>query len=123
MKGLALFRRTNVPGHWNLASYHSPHSITWSWILSYSLWKRGEAEFTPWFARFGTNSGLIWHVRLPLLGTLRWSRQREMYYRDMWERRRDQDDAEKREHPVRAPMVEGRSPFKPTVIDGGRSIH
>lgn len=47
MRGLKFFSRTNDPYLWNLASYHDPKSITWSWILSFM--RRKPDERWHWF--------------------------------------------------------------------------
>lgn len=87
--GLALFSRTNSKGHWNIASWHSPHSLTWSWIVSFSLFRGDEARVRPlwWSIRRGHSD-----FRIPFLGMVSWQTQRPMWYRDLWHRRRDEED-------------------------------
>lgn len=80
MKGLKFFIRTNDRRILNLASYHDPDSITWSWILSFI--RRRADERWHWFflhAHRG-NQGLRWD--LCLLGCrLHWQTQNKMPYR------------------------------------------
>lgn len=124
MEGLALFKRTNSKGNWNLASYHSPHSLTWSWILSFSLYRGDEAKVWPIWMPHRTNVGFQWAVRFPFIGILRMHRQRPMWFRDMY--RRSEGERERLKDELRAvprQPTPPRSPFKPTVIEGGSSIH
>lgn len=97
--------------------------MTWRWILSFSRRHKTENYIWPIWMQHRTNGGLQWTLRIPFVGLLMFIQQQPMWFSDMWRRQRDRDDADKRERPVRAPAIMGRSPFKPTVIDGGRSIH
>lgn len=77
MRGLKLFSRTNDRRLWNLASYHDPDSITWSWILSFR-W-RDKAERWHWFFFHSHrgNQGLRWD--LCVLGRrMMWQTQNKM---------------------------------------------
>jgi hypothetical protein len=118
MKGLRLFSRTSDQRSWNLASFHSPHSLTWSWILSFRL-PRGDEGRWLGFHRWQTNDGGQWLLQIARCA-LQWHRQRPMWYRDLHARCRDEldtlEDFSRRPAPA-------RSPFKPTVIDGGQSLH
>lgn len=87
IKGLKLFSRTSNERCINLASYHSPHSLTWSWILSVSR----QSGWKTWFYPYRTNGGLQWVLRLPFFA-VQWNRQRPMFFRDMWARQRDERD-------------------------------
>jgi hypothetical protein len=106
--GLAIFQRTNSRGLINLASWHSPHSLTWRWILSAnwrggSLWRPhcfasrhdyGGKAPAHWCLAAGVgrlgaarisrdNNGIGWDVSL--LGvSLQWSSQRPMWFRDLY---------------------------------------
>lgn len=86
-KGLKLFQKTNSERTFNLASFHSPHSLTWSWILSASKREGAKLGFFP----FRTNNGLQWVLTLPLV-SFQWQRQQPMFYRDMYQRLRDEKD-------------------------------
>ena len=88
--GLALFQKTNSPWHWNIASFHSPHSLTWSWILSFSVFKSDEGRWWPLFWSYRTNQGPHWGLRFPPFGLLTWQQQQPMWYRDLFIRRRDE---------------------------------
>src|SRR5690242_3536459 len=90
MKGLALLRRTNDRRCWNIASWHSPHSLTWSWILSLSFPRAGEGRWLH-YSGYRSNVGYQWCLQVARVA-LRWHRQRPMWYRDMWQRRRDELD-------------------------------
>lgn len=78
MNGLALFRRTNERRSWNLASYHDPASITWSWVLSFSLLKPGEHRVWPIFSPWPGVGQTRWSLRVPFVGILRWLTQEKM---------------------------------------------
>lgn len=114
--GLSLLRRTSNRRTINLASWHSPHSLTWSWILSAS-WSLPSYERPVWNwsrvgphrfygARVGSiasvylcrdNGGRQWG--LCLLGArLNWSRQRPMWFRDLYRRQCDEQYGLSKEH-------------------------
>ena len=120
MNGLAFFRRTNSQGHWNLASWHSPHSMTWRWIVSFSRFRADEWRWWPIWMPYRSNVGFQWAVRIPPFGLLRFSQQRPMWYRDCYQRLRDKQDG-------LLPAADRPLPhqIKPTltVIDGGNSLH
>jgi len=78
--GLALFQRTNSRGHYNLAAFHSPHSLTWTWILSVTV--SGEFHW-PRFRRWKTNYGPQYSLALPFL-CFQTHRQHPMWYRDLY---------------------------------------
>lgn len=76
--GLKFCRRTNKRGCYNIAAYHDPRSLTWSWVLS--------ASFDSWSRR----SSLGWLVgkigkqmwfRIPFVGELRFQWQSKMFKR------------------------------------------
>lgn len=76
MNGLSFFRRTNDRHTVNLASYHDPRSITWSWVLSFSTFKPGEGRIWPlfWFDFLGRGFA----ARIPGVGFLCWQTQEKM---------------------------------------------
>lgn len=76
MNGFRLIQQTNDRHTVNLASYHDPKSITWSWVLSVSSFKPGEARFWPIFWRDFLGRG--WTVRMPMVGFIRWQTQQKM---------------------------------------------
>lgn len=106
MKGFRLFSHTNSRGTFNLASWHSPHSLTWRWVLS---WRRHTVMVpTPHFIwnSFGLavglgamlalragrdNNGWQWSMSL-LWRSLDYVSQRPMWYRDLYMRERDERD-------------------------------
>lgn len=91
LNGLKFFVRTNVPLSWNVASFHSRHSLTWSWILSFGFFRGDAPRVRPIWYAYRDNNGLQWGFRIPWVGLVRWSRQQPMWYRDIcraeWERR------------------------------------
>lgn len=92
---LSLFAKTSSRRSFNLAAYHSPHSLTWSWVLSLNFdrsWRK--ANGWPRFAVsiYSTNGGPQWAVVLPFV-SLNWHRQREMWFRDLFHRTREREDA------------------------------
>lgn len=123
MKGLRFFQRTSGRGSWNIASYHSPHSLTWRWLVGFSLFRGGEARARPLWWSYRDNNGLQWGFRVPWLGIVRWSQQRPMWFRDLYYRNRDEVDGLRAELSEPRPNTPPRSPFQPTVIDGGQSVH
>lgn len=86
--GLSMFNRTNSRGLWNIAAFHSPHSLTWRWILSFGLFRNDEGRVWPLWGHHGS----YWMLRLPFIGILSFQTQRPMWYRDLYRRRRDEDD-------------------------------
>jgi hypothetical protein len=119
--GLSLFTRTSDPCCFSIASYHSPHSLTWSWSLSFHFFRSGESR---WRCRaiagsHRHNCGMRAWFCVPVIGVIRWERQHPMYYRDLYLRLRDKLDHQRYEASQRVrPM-----PQRPTVIDGGRAVH
>ena len=107
MGALSLFRRTSSRRTINLASWHSPHSLTWSWILALSLnpllverprftWSRSGPHVTrgfnvgTLFSTYAMRNNGGWQFGLMVLGvSLNWSRQQPMWYRDLYQRQRD----------------------------------
>lgn len=119
--GLILFQRTSDSGCWNVATFHSPHSLTWSWILSFRVPRADEGRWLH-FARWKTNSGTQWCLQIAR-HALQWHRQQPMWYRDLWRRARDEHDELKEFTRTSMPRPPLRSPFNPVVIDGGSSLH
>ena len=76
MDGLSILRRTSDPRTINLASFHDPASLTWSWILSFGTFRADEARVWPIFRRDYLDRG--WTVRIPLIGFIRWHTQAKM---------------------------------------------
>lgn len=87
--GLGLFEKTNSKGAIVLASYHSPHSLTWSW----SLWLSIDRKWRwPFLHAHKNNYGWQVSAGLPFV-TLSRHRQAEMWYRDLWRTAREREDA------------------------------
>lgn len=126
MTGLKLPSRTSCRSTWNLASYHSPHSLTWSWVVSFSFFRGDERRVRPlWFA-YRTNDGLQWGFRIPWLGIVQWHRQRPMYYRDLYRRERDERDHARYETylkgaETREAIREARE--RSVEVDASRGVH
>lgn len=115
--GLAVFKRTSAKRSWNLASYHSPHSLTWRWLINLSLgsvFSRPRLFWSPSFnEHFGTPNPFVsfafcigiagahayttnygWQFGVTFLGMhVHFSQQRPMWYRDMIQRAWDEKDA------------------------------
>lgn len=119
MNGFKLFSRTNVKGSWIVASWHSPHSMTWRWLLSFSLFRGDEGRAWPIWMPHRTNIGLQWNVRVPFIGLLAFHQQRPMWYRDCYMRLRDKQDGLL--PPEDRPLP--HSPPSLTIMDGGQSLH
>lgn len=113
--GLAVFKRTSSKRTWNIASYHSPHSLTWRWLVHLSrgsVFTRPRLYMTPRetfmgvrdpFPTFAFNTGFSgacasrnnygWQFGAWLLGVhLQFSQQAPMWYRDLYHRARDEAD-------------------------------
>lgn len=86
MIGLSFFKRTNCQRTWNIASFHSPHSLTWSWVLGFSKFGSDEARVGPLLYSYRDNHGLEWSLRIPFVGFIHWHRQHEMWFRDLFYR-------------------------------------
>jgi hypothetical protein len=117
--GLALLTRTNVKGSWNLASFHSPHSLTWRWLLAFSLFRADEGRVWPVWMPHRSNRGLTWTLRIPFVGFLRFDQQRPMWYRDIWSRQRDREDRER----YAKSSSRGHLEARPNIVDGGHALH
>lgn len=130
MKGLEFFRKTNCKHLYSLASFHSPHSLTWSWILSIDLRRHNQGNsWRPVFHAHRNNNGLQWMLRIPFVCLFQWHRQQPMWYRDMYNRQYERQMQSEGllllpdDHPNkvyrRPPRVEGVG----AAADGGRSLH
>lgn len=118
MEGLKLFSRTSGGGL-NLASFHSPHCMCWSWLISFNRFRPGEWRVRPIFWRHNDNTTRRWTIRIPFIGFIGWQRQiRPMPYRDLYRQLQDRLDKERYERPE-PPIPRHRL----TVIDGGQSLH
>lgn len=113
--GLAVLKRTSGKKSWNIASYHSPHSLTWRWIISLtfgSVFSRPRLYMSPRetfmgvrnpFPAFAFNIGIAggsasknnygWQFAAWILGLhVNFSQQHPMWYRDLYQRARDEAD-------------------------------
>lgn len=109
---LGLFRRTSERGRYIVASWHSPHSLTWSWCLTVSgqplRWPKpfamantagfgaGLGQMLA-FDTYTTNGGRQWFASLFWV-SFSWRRQRPLYYREMFARERGEHEALQRRH-------------------------
>jgi hypothetical protein len=89
--GLTFFARTNSPGCLNVASWHSRHSLTWRWILSVNLPRRGEGRWRPIWHWSPHNCGGQAYFGFLKFG-VRWHWQHPMWYRDLYHRMRDEQE-------------------------------
>ncbi len=94
MRGLKFFTRTSDQRCWNVASYHSPHSLTWSWILSFSL-PRGDSGRWLGFWTYEDNAGRQWGLQIARC-EVQWRGQQPMWYRDLYIR--SCDEAERKRY-------------------------
>jgi hypothetical protein len=115
MQGLKLFSKTNSKRHWNLASYHPPQSLTWTWILSLSVLSQEEGKWF-YFSPIRTNVGLQWILTLHRV-RLQWHRQRPMWYRDIWQRERERRDRDSYER-----YLMRSEESRPEVSEGPRTL-
>lgn len=74
---------------WVLASYHSPHSLTWSWYINFTVLREGEPRAWPifWTRKLVKINGLKavnCGFRIPFIGTVRYSWQSPMWFRDLY---------------------------------------
>lgn len=117
MWGIGLFIKTSQRGCWNIVSYHNPHSLTWSWFISFALFRGDERRVRPLWFGYRTNAGLQWGFRIPFVGLIQWHRQRPIYFRDLYYRQRDEEDfAKPKPQPVRHVPIH-------QIGDGGKALH
>jgi len=113
--GLAVLTRTSNRRCWNLAAYHSPHSLTWRWLIGItfgSVFARPRFYMSPRetfmgvlnpFPAFAFSIGIAgagasrnnygWQYSASLLGVhVHFSQQHPMWYRDLYQRARDEAD-------------------------------
>lgn len=113
MRALSLLRRTSARNI-NIASWHSPHSLTWSWILSLSwntpAYVKPHAQWAsvgPHRFRGFSVGNLVnaharrdnngWQLGVSLLGLgLNWHRQRPMWFRDLYWKRENEHSGYRR---------------------------
>jgi hypothetical protein len=81
--GLTIWERTSSRDVWNIAAHHPPHSMTWTWILSFGLPRRGEGRW--FYFGYAPGQGQRWHLQF-FKFSLHWHRQEPMWYRDLYNR-------------------------------------
>ncbi len=96
MKGLKFFARTSDPARINLASWHSPHSLTWRWIVAWARFK-GDERRAHW-RLIRNNNGIQLHLLVPWIGRLELHTQRPMWYRDLRSSRDEEHDLRTSRH-------------------------
>ncbi|MGI6855002.1 hypothetical protein [Mesorhizobium sp. 1B3] len=94
--GFAAFRRTSGKRSWNIASYHSPHSLTWRWLFHVSTGAR--VLWWPYVNVDSNGTGFCmgiasvhvyrtavgWQFAGSILGlAFHFQQQRPMWFRDM----------------------------------------
>lgn len=144
--GFAAFKKTSGKRSWNIASFHSPHSLTWRWLINLtlgSMFSRPRLYFSPKrdeyfggrlpFVTFVLNMGFGgamastnnygWQFSAWLFGVhVSFHQQKPMWYRDLYQRARDEADqlsgrlwvSDRHPHKVSAPT-------SPVALDGGSS--
>lgn len=116
MRGLKFFSHTSSRDTFNLVSFHSPHCMCWSWLLSFHRFRGDEARVWPLAWRHNDNTTRRWGFRIPFVGYVGWQRQvRPMPYRDLYYALRDCLNAERFERPSEPPIPRHR-------LDGGQSL-
>lgn len=94
--GLSVLERGSG-GDLTLISFHSPHSLTWSWFVSFTRFKADEWRVRPLWFGYRHNCGWQCGVRLPFWGFLSLHRQHPMWYRNLMNGQRDRHEGEKRD--------------------------
>ena len=80
----------------NIASWHSRHSLTWSWILSARRHPSDGSQWRLWFSTWKNNDGRQWWLGLPFVG-IQWHRQKPMWFRDVMRSQSDRHREDERE--------------------------
>ena len=112
-KGLRIFSRTSDKRITNIASYHSPHSLTWSWSLRFRrhqiYWPKPYAYIGAYGSGAAIGLGQLlglsahqnvhgWQVSISLLWcSLDWARQTPMWFRDLYWNKVNDDEARSNE--------------------------
>lgn len=96
INGLKFFTKTNDPTRTIIASWHSPHSLTWRWIVSWARFKAGErrAHWRIWWWS-PNNTGVQWMLLIPWVGRIDGQTQRPIWYRTLYTRLQDERDTER----------------------------
>lgn len=96
--GLSFLNKTNSPATFSIAAYHSPHSLTWRWLLHW-CWFRGDERRATWRLLWWDrhNNGIQACLLIPFVGRFWVSTQQPMWYRDLYVRLRDERDRERYE--------------------------
>lgn len=93
MQGLTLFSRTMPQRRWLIASWHSPHSLTWRWFVDFYLFDRGHRRAWPLGWKYGRpNGNLSCGFVVPWVGAFSLQTQKPMWFRNLYMRLRDEQD-------------------------------
>ena len=91
MRGFKFFRKSLGSDRlsWTLISYHSPHSLVWSWYIGFTILREGEHRSWQIYwtqkAENGNKTMVIRRCfRIPFIGIFRYARQEPMWYRDLY---------------------------------------
>lgn len=100
LKGLRFFNRTSDRRIFGLASYHSPHSLTWSWSLRFRRHQFYAPKPYAYIGAYGSGAAIGlgqmigfsarhdahgWQISVSLLWcSLDWARQTPMWFRDLY---------------------------------------
>jgi hypothetical protein len=94
--GFSFLNRTNSPRTFGIAAWHSPHSMTWRWLLHWSFFKADERRahwrLLHWHRN---NSGVMAILFIPWAGRFDFQTQQPLWYRDVYVRERDERDRER----------------------------
>lgn len=116
--GISLLERDSGGGL-NLISFHSRHSLTWSWFINFRKFVADEARVRPLWWGYRHNCGYVIGVRLPLWGHLTLQRQWPMFYRDIM-----QNESLRHSDEARDAYRRGREQGRRDVFQGvGRDVN
>lgn len=83
--GLKLFSQTSDRYTFNLAAFHSPHSLTWSWIVAFTRPRCPDEGRWLGAWTYKNNGGRQFGFQI-MRCQLTFRRQRPMFYRTLWQR-------------------------------------
>lgn len=91
--GLSLLNKTNSLTTFSIAAWHSPHSLTWRWLLHWCRFRGDERRVTWRILSWDRhNLGIQASLLIPFVGRLWFQTQKPMWYRDLYARLRDERD-------------------------------
>jgi hypothetical protein len=93
MTGFQMFSRCNTKWSFIIASWHSPHSMTWRWCFYWHRLREGERRFSWKPLHWGPSNGNGIEISflVPWTCLLRFVTQPPMWYRDHYSRLVDEN--------------------------------